>query len=108
EELHDDVGAAVGRLAVIEDADDTGMVELRGGPGLVEEARQQLGILRIFGPEHLHDHAAPQCGVHGLVDHAHRALAELAHDLVVAEGPPDHDAYTKSAANPHLPRTSQS
>jgi hypothetical protein len=44
EELHDDIGAAVGRVAEIEHLDAAGVAHLGGGTGLVEEAPHYGGV----------------------------------------------------------------
>ncbi len=56
---------------------------------LALEALQALTILRQPRRQHLDRHVALELGVPGAVDLTHAALAELAGDAVVRDGPTD-------------------
>ena len=58
------------------------MVELAGGPRLLLEAAQAVGLTRHGGGEDLDGHVAPQAGVPGAIDLAHAARPEGGHNLV--------------------------
>ncbi len=70
---HDDVEAAVGRFVDLVDGADVGMVEARGGPGLVDEPLAGRGLGHQPGRQELEGDAALQTEVLGLEDHAHPA-----------------------------------
>ncbi|PYQ25583.1 MAG: hypothetical protein DMF81_01855 [Acidobacteria bacterium] len=57
------------------------------GLGLAREALDQLGVVGDLGDHDLQGHVALQHRVVGQVHHAHRALAERADDLVLADPP---------------------
>ena len=84
EELHRHVGEAV-LLAEVEDGDDVRVVELRRGLGLALEARRKSGSSARARRDRLEGHVAVQERVVGLVDLAHRALADLPDDPVLAD-----------------------
>ena len=71
--------------AIIEDADDIGVVQPGGGTGLGAEPPQVVLAAAELGVHHLERHVAPERLAHGLVDHAHAALAEIAEDAVVSQ-----------------------
>ena len=66
--------------------DDVRVMELRRGLGLLPESLQMLGVERGRKRQDLQGHAASQRQLDGLVDDAHAAPADLAHDLEVAQG----------------------
>jgi hypothetical protein len=87
EELHDDVGAAVGVVAEVEDLHDAGIGDRGRGPGLVEEPLDDVLVGRQRRLQHLDRGAASEQRVLGQVDRAHAALPELLDDAVRAEHP---------------------
>ncbi len=89
EQFLDDVaGLAVG--ADVEHRRDMGMVERGRGARLLFEAREPLGIGGESGGQDLDGDVAAEPRVHGLVDLAHAAFAELVLDPIGSEGCPDH------------------
>ena len=86
--FHGEVGKP-GRLALVEDGDDMGVAELRGGPGLPAEARDESWVLGECGAHHLEGYRAIESGVDGLVDGRHATPGDPGHHLVAAvhEGP---------------------
>lgn len=70
-------GRAVGAGAEIVDGDDAGVLELRGDPRLLDEARGDHGILRDAGLERLQRHHAAHLAIERGDDLAHAAGAEL-------------------------------
>ena len=84
DELHGvEVDAALAADRV--DGHDVGVVQLGGGLGLVLEALQVLGVQRRGERQHLQRDAPAQGQLHGLVDDAHAAAADLADDLEIAQ-----------------------
>jgi hypothetical protein len=82
EELHDDVGAAVGVVAEVEDLHDAGIGDRGRGAGLVEEPLDDVLVGRQRRLQHLDRGAASEQRVLGQVDRAHAALPELLDDAV--------------------------
>ncbi len=72
-------------LPDLEDRDDVGVVQPRGGLGLAAEPLQRLAVGRHVGGQDFQGHPTAEGDLLGLVDHAHAAAAELAHDPVIAE-----------------------
>ena len=73
-------------LADVEDLDDVGVLELGDGLGLGQEAGGGLGAGVRAGQDHLQGDDAVEPDLAGLVDDAHAAAAQLAHDLVAGDG----------------------
>ena len=86
DEFHGDVGLAHARADVV-DADDVGVVDLGGGPGLAHEALPVfLGVVHE-GAKELERDGTAELGVQGAVDDAHASAAQLLLELVAsAEG----------------------
>jgi hypothetical protein len=84
--LHGDVGASLGVPADVVDGDDAGMVEARGGAGLLDEAPGAAGVRHRLGAQQLDRDHPPEDRVARAVEHAHAALSELVEDLEAAEG----------------------
>ena len=72
-------------LADVVQSDDIGMIERRGGPRLLLEARAPGGIVREFDGQHLERDLATQAGVARAIHFAHPARPERGDDLVWAE-----------------------
>ena len=70
------------------DRHDVGVMQMRGGLGLVLEAVQVLGVERRGKGQHLQSHPAPEGKLHGLVDNPHTAPADLAEDAEIAQRQP--------------------
>ena len=85
EQLHGDVGRAVGVGAEVEDRDHVGVGHLRHGLGFPREALDQLGVVGNLRHHDLEGHVALEDGVVGEVHHSHRALADRPDDLVLAD-----------------------
>ena len=79
--LHDDERRAV-LLAPVEDADDVGVVQARGGLRLAPEPLDERGVARELGGEHLERDGAVELRVAGEVHVGHAAVRDLADDLV--------------------------
>ncbi len=84
QDLGDEIGGVVLRAGV-EDGEDVRVIERRGGPRLLLEAADALGVGAQGGGEDLDRHVAPEARVPGAVDLPHPARAERADDLVRAE-----------------------
>ena len=85
DQLHAEVALAV-VLADLVDRHDVGVVQRRDRLGLVLEP-PELGVAgQNAGPDHLQGDRAVQADLPRLVDDPHAATAQLAADLVVAEG----------------------
>ena len=79
--LHDDVGRQA-LLALVEHADDVGVVELGHGDGFRAEARAGLGVHHEGGVQHLDGPVALHHLVVGEEDGAHAAATDAAlHDV---------------------------
>ena len=65
-----------GLLDEVEDLHDVRVVDLVDRARLVEEALDEVGVLRVLGPQHLHRRRPTEAHVPGLEDPAHRPLAE--------------------------------
>src|SRR5579863_8208046 len=84
-ELHDDEGAAVEFLNVVNGA-DVGMVQRRGGARFALKTFESLRIgCDVLGKKFESDEAA-EFGVFGFVDDAHSAAAEFFDDAVMRNG----------------------
>ena len=72
-------------LVDVEDLDDVRVLELGDGLGLGEEAGGGLGAGVGTGQDHLEGDGAVEPGLAGLVDDAHAAAAQFAHDLIARD-----------------------
>ena len=79
--LHDHVGPAA-FIAEVDDIDDVRVADAGRGARLALEALDGRFVLRDRGVQQLDGHEAAQALVGGLVDRAHPAVAEHAHQLV--------------------------
>ena len=79
DELHDEVVVA-GDLAGVDHADDVVVRELGGDLGLAAEPLDEFLVLRQGVEQHLHGDDAVDARLLGLVDEAHRALADSFED----------------------------
>jgi hypothetical protein len=84
DELHGVVGHAV-VLAEGVHRHDVRVVERGGGAGLEAEAIEVGAVAAVLEGEDLERHPPPQGLLHGLVDHAHAAAADLPQDPVSPE-----------------------
>ena len=84
EQLHGDEDRPV-RLAQLEDGDDVGVLQPRGGPRLALEAHAGVLVGQELGADGLERHQAVEDGVARLVDGAHGAAAEDALYLVLPD-----------------------
>ena len=85
EVLHDDVGSAVGLLAIVGDLDETGVLDAVDGARFIEEARDELGIAGVLAVQDLDGDAALDGFVDRLVDRTHPTFADIAYDAVGAD-----------------------
>jgi hypothetical protein len=83
EELHHHVEVAL-VLDEVEDGDDVGMIELGGVAGLTLEALHEIRIRVERLGNHLDGDVTVEDRVVALVDLAHRTLADLTDDVVLA------------------------
>ena len=67
------------------DADDVGMVELRGGLGLGGEAAAFIGRGEQAAADEFEGAGTIQSAMNGLIDHAHAAPGDFAEERVVLE-----------------------
>ena len=67
------------------DRHDVRVVELRRGQGLGLEPAELGRVHRRRERQHLERHTAVQRALHGLVDHAHAAAADLRDEAEVAQ-----------------------
>ena len=81
--LHGDELDAVG-FADVENANDVAVGDLASGQQLLLEPRQDLGIARQVGPDHLQRDGAIEFAVLRLVNRAHAAQPQHLQDLVAA------------------------
>ena len=88
DQLHGEVGAAVGERAELVDGDDARVLELPADAGLLDEAADDVGVAAVAGLEDLHGEVAAEVGVAGLEDDAHAAAGDLAQDLVAGDRGP--------------------
>ena len=84
DELHG-IEADIAVLADLVDRHDVGVVQLGRGAGLAAEPLADRPVAGRLPRQNLQRHAAAQRDLLGLVDHAHAAAADLAHDPVIAE-----------------------
>ena len=84
EQLHGHVGHAL-LLPEVVDGDDVRVVELGGGLGLALEAVAGALVLAELAGDDLDRDLAAEHRVEGAEDLAHGALAELLHDLELAD-----------------------
>ena len=90
EELHHEVGGAVGQVAEVRDVDDVRVADARRGLRFLQEAVEDLAILCQIGAEDLHGDLLVDHLVAREIDEAHPAFAEQLLDLVaVVEGGAD-------------------
>ena len=82
QELHHDEGPPVGRGAEVGDVDDVLVADGAGQPRLLQQARDQLGLVVELLEQHLDRHRPPEHRVPRLVHRPHAALADAADDLV--------------------------
>src|SRR5262249_5956866 len=87
--LHDQVGAAVGEVARIEDLDETAVAKLRRRPRLVEEPADQLRVVRELGEQNLEGRPPPQHRVVREVDDAHPPLPDPAQYPIISDDAAD-------------------
>ena len=85
QQLHHDVGRAVGVVAEVEDRHHGGVAEPCDRPGLALEALLVLRIARRLGQHHLERDLALQHRIEGPIDGAHAAAAEELDDLVLSD-----------------------
>jgi len=85
DELHGQV-VVVAALTHVQGADQVGMVELAGQPGLAHEALHEVAVLGEVPAQDLEGHLAVHGDLAGQVHRAHPALAELAEQLVALDG----------------------
>ena len=83
DQLHHDVGPH-GVLAVVEDRDHVGVVQLRGGLRLALEPGEEADVAAVLAAQHLDGHVAAELGVAGAVDGGHAALADQLREVVAA------------------------
>ena len=83
EEFHDEIGVAV-LLSDIEDGADVGMIECRGGAGLLEEALPHSGHLIVF-LQQLDGDLSLQSPVPCPEDQAHGSATQRAQDFIGSE-----------------------
>src|SRR4029079_13672849 len=89
DQLHDDERAG-GVLAVVVDRDDVGVVQRRGALGLLAEARAELRVAAVLGPQELGGDVTIELVVVGPIDRRHAALAEqLDEPIAAAQNRPD-------------------
>ena len=84
--LEHEIRSAVGREGAVEHLDDVGVAQASGGPGLGDEAVDEIGADREVGPDLLDDDLALEHLVTREEDAAHPAFAEEAKDGVAADG----------------------
>jgi len=89
DQFHDQERLAVGRLAVVVNAGDVGVIERGSGARLAQETRAVGGIFRRRARK-LDGHAALEVQVLGEVDDAHAPMPQLADDAVMRYGLADH------------------
>ncbi len=87
QELHGDVGRAIGVVVEVENRDHVGMGHLGHGLRFALEALLQLGVVGDARDHDLQGHVAVELGVAGEVHHAHGALAQRMLDVVLADAP---------------------
>ena len=85
QQLHDDVGRAVGVVAEIEDRHDVRVHHPRDGPSFALEAQLVLRLVRELREHHLERDVALEVGIEGLEDGSHAPPAEEPHDAVLAD-----------------------
>jgi len=72
--------------ADVDGGDEVLVVEVGGGLGLLEEARDVGLVLRGIAAQDLDRDGAVDAGLGRLIDDAHAALADLAEDRVAGDG----------------------
>jgi hypothetical protein len=90
-------------LADAEDGDDIRVVQPRRGPGFEAEPLEMGPIRRARGPEYLERHMAAEGLLHGLIDDAHAAPADLVEDPIIAE--PARGGDLAGGGSTRLPRS---
>ena len=86
DEIHDEIGFAVGRLPRLDDTRDAGMFESSESLGLTTKELATARRKRHAGAHDLDGDATSRPRLNRLVDDAHPAFAEETNDLVVADG----------------------
>ena len=71
------------------------MAQRRSRFGLLHEAPLALRIGHLFRRQHLDGDEAVQMGVAGFVHDSHPPFAQLLEDLVMSNGPADHQGHRK-------------
>ena len=94
------VVAEAADLADVEDRHDVRVVQPGGGAGFVQEPPAGRRVGRGVDAQHLERHRAVETHVHGLVDRAHSAAAELAHHAVAGDPPARFDAGDRAPDRP--------
>ena len=95
DELHRDVGLAIGFAHVVDRA-DVGMVQFRGQPRLAHEPRPCGLVGQGFGGQHLQSHVTLKPRVARPVDFAHAARADGGVDFVRAEASAGRKGHQRS------------
>ncbi len=72
-------------LAIVEDADDVGVVQSGRRAGLGVESAEVVRVVAILRMHHFERHMAAERLANRFVNHAHASLAEVAEDPVVAQ-----------------------
>ena len=84
EELHHEVGAAVGQETEVADVDDVLVADSRGGPRFVQETLGHFFVASQVCPQHFHRDLLADDRVNAAVDDAHPAFADDALDAVAS------------------------
>ena len=82
DELHGEIGPAVGEGAELVDRNDAGMLQLAADLGFFDEATDQLGLVVVAFEQDLDGQVAAQVGVAPLENGTHAAAGDLAKKLV--------------------------
>src|SRR5262249_52877273 len=85
EKLHDDALLALGGLGEVEDLHQPRMTDHADDARLVDEASDELGLVRQVRMQHLDRRPLPDLGVYGLEDRSHPTFPKLADDMVLAQ-----------------------
>ena len=98
QQFGDDISGAALAADVIE-RDDVGVIEGRGGPRFLLEARDAVGVCRQQLREDLDRDLAVQAGVLRSIDLAHSAFAQLVEDAVRAEFLTDQEIHLRRSSS---------
>ena len=82
DQLHGEIGPAIGEGAQLVDRHDAGVLELAADLGLLDEAADQFGLVLVALEQDLHGQVAAQVGVASLEHGPHAAAGDLAEELV--------------------------